>query len=108
MSFAGWANRCGKRHRAIATYRRNVNPGLIEDLPGGPIALDSNAVIYWMEDHPVYAPLLNPLFAAADAGSRTLVTSTLTLLEVLVVPYRTDNGDLAARYEQILTNGKGL
>jgi len=43
------------------------------------------------------------LFAEADAGRRRLVTSAVTLLEVLVVPYRADNRALAARHEALLT-----
>lgn len=37
-----------------------------------------------------------------------LVTSTLTLLEVLVVPYRAGARQLAERYEQLLTRGRGV
>ena len=36
------------------------------------------------------------------------MTSTVTLLEVLVVPYREHDGALAASYEEILTRGRGL
>jgi len=48
------------------------------------------------------------LFAEADAGSRRLVTSAVTLLELLVVSYRAGNRALAARYETLLTNSRGL
>jgi predicted nucleic acid-binding protein len=41
-------------------------------------------------------------------GRFTAVTSAITLLETLVVPYRAADTDLAARYEAILTNGRGL
>jgi predicted nucleic acid-binding protein len=36
------------------------------------------------------------------------VTSAITLLETLIVPYRSGDADLAAKYEAILTNGRGL
>lgn len=49
-----------------------------------------------------------PLFEALDSGDRTAVTSTLTLAETLVVPYRAGNDALAARYETILTTSTGL
>jgi predicted nucleic acid-binding protein len=51
---------------------------------------------------------VDPLFDAAIAGERELVTSAITLLEVLVVPVRLGNAVLAARYETLLTRGRGL
>jgi predicted nucleic acid-binding protein len=49
-----------------------------------------------------------PLFEEADDGKRELVTSALTLLEVLVVPYRAGNTQLAERYELLLTRSRGI
>lgn len=74
----------------------------------GPLALDTSIFIYFMERHPTWLPLVRPLFASAANGRRELVTSSVTLLEVLVVPYR--NGDLAIaeRYEALLTRSRGL
>ena len=60
-------------------------------------------VIYLIGEHPQFLPPVRPLFAEADAGRRRLVTSAVTLLEVLVVPYRADNRALAARHEALLT-----
>ena len=48
------------------------------------------------------------MFQEADEGKRGLVTSALTLLEVLVVPYRAGNRLLAERYEALLTRGRGI
>jgi predicted nucleic acid-binding protein len=81
---------------------------LIERLPPGPIALDTAVFIYLIEDHLDFAPALSPLFAAAEEGRVELVTSALTLLEVLVVPMRRGDVDLAKRYETVLTRGRGL
>lgn len=82
--------------------------GLSEDLGRGRIGIDTALFIYFIEEDPRYLPLVEPLFAAADAGSRELVTSALTLLEVLVVPARVGDQDLANRYEQLLTGSKGV
>ncbi len=82
--------------------------GLIEDLGPGPIALDTAVFIYFIEEHPTYLPPIVPLFAFADGGERALVTSVLTLLEVLVVPYRAGAAGLADRYEALLTRSRGL
>ena len=82
--------------------------GLIHDIGLGPVALDSVAFIYFIEEHPRYLPLLEPVFAAIDGGRLRAVTSSLTLLEVLVVPFRAEDLPLAARYEGLLTRSRGL
>jgi predicted nucleic acid-binding protein len=82
--------------------------GLITDLGPGPTALDTAIFIYFIEEHPDYLPLLAPLFSAVASGERDIVTSAVTLLEVLVVPYRTGDMLLAERYEALLTRSRGL
>ncbi|MQA89872.1 MAG: PIN domain-containing protein [Gemmatimonas sp.] len=82
--------------------------GLIEKVPPGPVAIDTAIVIYLVERHERFLPLIRPLFAAADEGKLQLVTSVITLLEVLVVPYRAGDSALAARYEAVLSRSRGL
>jgi len=82
--------------------------GLIEDLGAGPVGVDTVAFIYFIEEHPKFLAAILPVFREADAGKREIVTSALTLLEVLVVPYRAGNRALAARYEAVLTRGRGV
>jgi len=82
--------------------------GLMEDIGPGPVALDTAIFIYFIEEHPQFLPLVDPLFAAVDAGSLEGATSSLTLLETLVVPYRTGNSALAERYEALLTQSRGI
>lgn len=82
--------------------------GLIADLGPGTIAVDTAVFIYVIEEHPEYLPVVLPLFEEADQGKRTLVTSALTLLEVLVVPYRKLDVRVAQRYEMLLTRGRGI
>jgi predicted nucleic acid-binding protein len=82
--------------------------GLIDDLGPGPTAVDTAAFIYLIEEEPAFLPVVLPLFTEADRGKRLLVTSALTLLEVLVVPYRAGNAQLAERYELLLTRSRGL
>ena len=72
------------------------------------MALDTSVFIYFIEEHPGYMPLVEPLFEAIEEGRLRATTSTLTLLETLVVPYRAGNSALAERYEEILTRGRGL
>ena len=82
--------------------------GLIDALSAGPVAIDTAVVIYLVERHPTFLPVLRPLFEAADRGDLELVTSAVTLLEVLVVPYRAGDSALAERYEALLTRSRGL
>jgi predicted nucleic acid-binding protein len=82
--------------------------GLIDDCGTGPIAIDTAVFIYLIEENARYLPLILPLFLAADAGERMLVTSALTLLEVLVIPYRVGDSNLAQQYERLLTRSRGI
>ena len=82
--------------------------GLIDSVGPGPVALDTAVFIHFIEEHPAYLPLIEPIFLELDRGGIEAVTSAITLLEVLVVPYRAGNLPLAERYEQLMTRGKGL
>ena len=74
----------------------------------GPMAVDTCVFIYFIESDPTWLPVVRPLFAAAGVGEASLVTSSLTLLEVLVIPYRSGNLALAERYEALLSRSRGL
>ena len=82
--------------------------GLMRDLGHGPVGVDTAIFIYFIEEHPRFLRLIEPLFREVDAGRIELLTSALTLLEVLVVPYRSGDPLLADRYESILTRSRGV
>jgi len=82
--------------------------GLMEDVGRGPVGLDTAIFIYYLEEHPRYLPLVEPIFAEIDAERLAGVTSAVTLLETLVVPYRRGEAVLARRYEDLLTRSRGL
>ncbi|MFP3942165.1 MAG: type II toxin-antitoxin system VapC family toxin [Thermoanaerobaculia bacterium] len=82
--------------------------GLTAELGPGPVALDTAAFVYFIEEHPRYLPVVQPVFEAIDAGRIQAATSSLTLLEVLVVPYREGDAELAGSYERILTRSRHL
>jgi predicted nucleic acid-binding protein len=77
-------------------------------LGDGPVGVDASIFIYFIESHPSWREVVRPLFAAASEGRLELVTSALTLTEVLVIPYR--NGDIATaeRYEALITGSRNL
>ncbi len=82
--------------------------GLIEDIGAGPVGLDTVIFVYFIEEHPEFLSLVEPVFATIDLGSLQGVTSALTLLETLVTPYRAGNTALAERYEALLTRSRNL
>ena len=74
----------------------------IKALSGSLVALDTAPFIYFIEEHPTYLSHLRPFFEAVDQGEIRVVTSSLTLTEVLVHPIRRGATDLADRYRNIL------
>lgn len=82
--------------------------GLIRDLGGGSVGLDTAVFIYFIEEHPRFLPLVESIFVALDEEQLVGVTSTVTLLETLVVPIRAGNLSLAERYEALLSSSRGL
>lgn len=81
--------------------------GLVDDTGPGAVGLDTSAFIYYIEDDPRYAPLLEQIFTRPGRDA-TVVTSAMTLLEVLVVPIRRGQAKLADRYDQLLTRSRGV
>jgi predicted nucleic acid-binding protein len=80
----------------------------IERLKGRIVGLDTAPLIYFIERHPRYLPLVRPFFEAMQRGEFRVVTSTLTLTEVLIHPYRRGDRALAAEYSDILLNAPNL
>lgn len=68
----------------------------------GTVYVETPVIIYTIESHPVYAPLLHPLWEAVQAGRVQVITSDLTLLETLVLPFRKQDASLLAAYERLL------
>jgi predicted nucleic acid-binding protein len=82
--------------------------GLREDLGPGPTALDTAIFIYYIEENETYLPLVASIFEDVAEGRREVVTSSLTLLEVLVVPFRAGNLAMAERYEAYLSRSRSV
>lgn len=80
----------------------------LDDLQGQIIALDTAPLIYFIEEHPKYTPTVTPFFNALATAQFQAITSVITLLEVLVLPYRSGNATLAAQYQEILLNTPSL
>lgn len=77
-------------------------------LQGQIAGLYTAPLIYFIEQNPNYLELVRAFFQAMDQGEFQVVTSTLTLTEVLVHPLRSHNPVLAAQYRSIILNQANL
>ena len=80
----------------------------IKALRGSVVGLDTAPLIYLIEESPLYLPALRAFFAAANQGEFKVVTSVLTLTEVLVHPLRRGNPRLVDEYRRILLNASHI
>jgi hypothetical protein len=78
----------------------------INDLQEKTVGLDTARLIYFIEENPAYIEAVRFFFEAMDRGDFLVVTSTVTLLEVLVHPLRSNERKLATDYRDILLNSK--
>jgi predicted nucleic acid-binding protein len=76
--------------------------GPLASLGGKLIAVDTAPFIYFIERHPGYIDRVRPFFQAVDRGEITVITSSITLTEVLVVPLRLGDRQLVDKYTRIL------
>ena len=77
--------------------------GQVSDELGQRIYIDTNIVIYAVEGLAYYAAQVQPLLDAMDAAEVFIVTSELTLAEVLVGPIKTQNLVIQQTYRSFLT-----
>ncbi len=82
--------------------------GWLTQLSGKTVGLDTAPLIYFIEKHPEFHPRVRPFFLAMQRGDFEVVTSTMTITEVLVHPIRHDNYALTANYRDILQNAAHL
>lgn len=77
-------------------------------LRGQLVGLDTAPLIYYIEIHPTYLPIIDPFFDAVAAGEITVVTSTVSLIEVLTQPLRRGQSALAVQYRRLLLHSPGI
>lgn len=80
----------------------------VDELTGQLVGLDTAPLVYYIEEDPIYLPLIDPFFQALADGELRVVTSTITLIEVLTQPLRRGAGDLARQYRDLLLATVGL
>jgi predicted nucleic acid-binding protein len=72
------------------------------------IGLDTTIFIYHLEAHPHYLELTKAVLNGVQSGQWRAVTSTVTILELTVRPWRMNRPDIAREYEAVLANFPNL
>ncbi|MEM6839686.1 MAG: PIN domain-containing protein [Cyanobacteria bacterium P01_C01_bin.120] len=80
----------------------------LTQLEGQTVGLDRAPLIYFIEQNEAYLELVRAFFGAMSRGEFQVVTSTLTLTEVLVHPLRSGNVKLAKQYRDIVLAQENL
>jgi predicted nucleic acid-binding protein len=68
------------------------------------MGLDTVIFIYHLEAHPRYLPLTRELLSGVEAGRQRAITSTVTVMELTVHPWRMDRPAVAREYEAMLVH----
>ena len=82
--------------------------GLTGRIGGRKAYLDSNIFIYGFEDYPAFSADCQEIFKALSSNELQLVTSELSLVEILPKPLQNGKPELAAFYIELLTATPGL
>jgi len=82
--------------------------GLKKLLQNKIVFIDTAPLIYYIENSSKYSEILSAFFKLNKQTHFKLLTSTLTLTEVLVHPFRQNKPDLANIYKSILVNSDSI
>jgi predicted nucleic acid-binding protein len=82
--------------------------GLIEQLLHKTVCIDTAPFIYYIERHSTYGKIAKVVFEYIEQGEIFAITSNISLLEVMVHPFRIGDNKLAGEYRDILMNSEGL
>lgn len=72
------------------------------------VYLDTAPLIYYMEEKAIGFQFLQNLFQKNEKGDFIFFTSTITLSEVLALPFKLENHSLADQYEYFITKSPSL
>lgn len=82
--------------------------GVIGLPSSGIVYVDANSIIYRIEQVAPYLTVAAPLWNALDAGQQEVVTSELSVLEVLVKPIQAGATRLEDLFRQVLYSTRGF
>ncbi len=82
--------------------------GWIDLLKGYKVGLDTSPLIYLAEANTDYKTVVKPFFEAVRHNEFIVVTSMISVVEVLVHPIRNNDTDLIQKYRDLLFKTRGL
>jgi predicted nucleic acid-binding protein len=74
--------------------------GALKWQDGGVVYVDTQVVIYTVEAHPIYLPVMEPFWRAVQAGTVSAMSSELTVMEALTGPFKHGQTSLEQKFEQ--------
>jgi predicted nucleic acid-binding protein len=72
------------------------------------VGLDTSVFIYHFEAHSRYLPLTQELLTGVQAGQWSAITSTITVMELTVHPWKIGRSAVAREYEALLIHFPNL
>lgn len=88
-------------------FNRKVN-GISRAVQNKILFIDTEPLIYFIEGKSPFQETLLEIFKACKDGQLYFITSTLTLMEVLVLPLRLKKSELADQYEKLITKSQNI
>ena len=68
--------------------------------------VDTAPIIYYIEEHPLYSNEVSDIFNRTADGTVQVITSVITLIEVLTKPYKLGQTDIVSIYRDFFYNSK--
>lgn len=68
------------------------------------LGIETAPFIYFVEKHPDYVAKMRSIFQRVDEAQLQVITSTITLTEVLTLPFETGNVSYQRAYREMLLN----
>ncbi len=81
---------------------------MIEKFDNKAIYLDTAPLIYYLEENPAYFSALKTLFQKNEKGDFTFYTSSITLTEILTLPFKLGNKKMIEQYEHYLLKAPSI
>lgn len=72
------------------------------------VALDTSVFIYQLEANARYLPITDAVFSWLEAPDSKAVTSTITMSELLVLPYRNSDDEMVDQFYGLLSTYPNL
>lgn len=72
------------------------------------IFLDSAPIIYLVEQHPIYLPLMREVVTLTRNDEIEIVTSPITLLECLILPIQSADKSIQQRFRDVIVHGRNI